>query len=375
MDGRKSAQKFAQDHMATIDGDKAKTQLSLQKRPVNRANHFNALSSDINVKIATQYLAPSDARRFANICRSLFWNEKLKPFTRSASAAVHRFLVHVQNGDLTSTSMMLEQDPGLILERHSVGEHRWVTALMLAKRLGDIGMCRLLLNHLQAFDAKFGTRHTTLQSKEVSNSQKKAPLDTKYFDGVADAIGEFPSDVKAELSRHRDPNQKKTYLSVRMDSYRAACDRHGETSAEDLKNVFEALYRNYPKFKNYNQFELFFYQVIGYIARKMPLCLKMALNQGVQHILNNKAELIRVNDLVICGVNCSLNDLTLNTGIGFDYSFDTLGAHHGLSFLRCRDMIGEARLIEAFYQSIESALIELNLMPPKPESPSWCVLC
>jgi hypothetical protein len=311
--------------------------LAAQKLPVIGQNPFDSLPPDVAVKIANEYLPRSDARRLATSCRTLFYNAKLKPVTRRAANDVHQFLVHVKNANLEAARTMLELDPGLMLEEHSVDEHRCVTALLLATRMGDVGMCEMLLNHLRAFDSQCSERfkckidRTSAQIANVfANSKMKAPFDEKHFDLAADAIARYPSDVEAELTRHRNADHRMTGLSAAMDACRKAIDQHGECTAQDMTNVFAAFVRNGDQFKTYQQGELFFLQVMGYVARKVPVCLRMALHQGIWNLFhNNVGGLVRQTTCNVSNVRYSVVDFAAGTGLGFDFAFGVFGKHPG----------------------------------------------
>lgn len=345
--------------------------LAAQKSSVVGSNPFDSLQSDVAVKIA-KHLPGSDARRFANTCRSLFFKERLIPVTRRAANEVHQLLVHVKNGNLEAARTMLELDPGLILEEHSVDEHRWVTALLLAKRMRDVGMCQMLLNRLQAFDEQYGTNHTSLQTRNVcANSLKKAPINTKHFDLAADAIVKYPSAVAVEMQRHRHPGWRRTHLSKEMDAYRRACDEHGDFTAEDFINVSNVLARNARKFKSYDQFYLFFVQVMGYVTRKVPMCFRMALNQGIWDMFQNDNVVdlgARATTRVVKHVHYPLVNFSAGLGLGFDFAFDILWAgwmhEPTLREWRAGLVVDQVR---DFCQDTELALVELNLMQPEPE--------
>ena len=363
-----------------------------QKPPVIGQNPFDSLPSDVLGKIAGEDLPISGARRFVRACPSLFYcQDRREPVLKRVNNEVRQFLLHVKNGNLEAATTMLEKDPELILEERTVGEHKRVSALLLAKRMGDAGMCQMLQNRLQAFDAQFGDDQTSPQIRNVSaNSQKKAPFDVRYFDLVANAIAEYPSDVAAELTRHRRPpdEQRRTTLSHVMNACRIACDAHGEFTAEDMINVFDALARNAEKFKTREQFDLFFVQVMGYVARKLPLCLRMALNQGIFEMLrdNNVVNLDRQTTHDVNGATYSLVDFTLtpNSGLGFDFAFDISRvderfAARGIGSVRWSVRRAQAALgdFQKFCRATESALVELNLCSSQPEEvkSSRCVIC
>lgn len=330
--------------------------------------------------IAT-FLPLSDVKRFAYSCRAVFFSKSMQPVIKRASDAVHQFLVHVRNADLLAVSTMLETDPGLLLEKQIFGEHGKVTGLQLAKRMGDIGMCQLMLNCLQALDAQHGFQHTNAQIKNVlTNSQMKASFDVSNYDNAADAIARHRWDAATELTRHRLRDQQRTNLSDDMDAYRRACDEHGEFTAQDLINVSDALVRNADKFITYHEFDLYFLQVMGYVARKLPMFLKLALDLGIVEMIQDNFELYRHTRSDNHHSPYSFADIP-NARLGFDFSFNFTDNRLGgiciaaprdwfyLSFpfrTVCLKDMGRP-FIEEFNRALQEKLIEL--MMPQPEAP------
>lgn len=62
-----------------------------------------------------------------------------------ANQKVHQFLTCVLNSNLKDAQEMLLQDPGLACETQTIGEHKQVTGLQLARDLGDAGMLEMML--------------------------------------------------------------------------------------------------------------------------------------------------------------------------------------------------------------------------------------
>lgn len=354
--------------------------LDAQKNQEHNSNPFALLPFP---RIA-ESLPLSDIKRFAYTCRAVFFSQNMQPVIKRALHEVHQFLVNIKNANLSAVLTMIHIDPGLLFEKTLFGEHGKVTGLQLAMRMGDVNLCKIILKRLQELDDKCNTNHKNMQIKIVTtNTQKKAPFDVSHFDKAADAIARNRSDANAELTRHRNPDQQRTNLSNEMDTYRSACDKHGEFTADDLINVFYALVRNAGKFKTYEEFDLYFLQVMGYVARKVPLYLRLAMDQGMVEMMQDNFELNRNSERDNVTSPYSLTASIPNSGLGFDCCLNFINNRLGgvsiraprnwfyLSFpFGSSVCLKEMRrpYIEEFSQATDAEFAKLMLLQPAPDA-------
>jgi hypothetical protein len=321
-----------------------------------------SFNQDMLTLISNHYLSLSEARRFANTCRQfLFFTNKLKPVIRRANAEVHQFLNCVLNSDLARAREMLLLDPGLVWEVQTIGEHGQVNGLQLGRNIGDAGMCEMMLNCAAG----------KIDASLPANTNQKKSFELKHFDDIADAIANAARknklSITAEKDRHRNPEHQMTALSHAMDSFRKICDAHGEMTPQDIINAFLALVKHWDKLKSYDEVNLFFLQVIGYIERLCPVWFRQALVEGINNLLQPDAVLQRVTECNVSNVNYPLVSLIPSSGLGFDFACDDfcLAVHERVRGGAC----GEWPL-EKFCGAAESKFGELSRRgQPKADEP------
>src|SRR3990167_4319860 len=228
----------------------------------------------------------------------------------------NQLLTEIFNSDLEAASAMLKQHPELLSQASSIGEHQQVRPLELARELRDIGFYEMLL----------ASNRDPNNVKPHAIAELKAPLDIKYFTLVAEAIMSAGIEtVFQELGRHRHPDEyQQTELGRAMDAFREACDKHGETTMQDVINAFKVLSQSWGGF-TWNQAKLFFLQVVGYVERLEPVWFRQALHQGTKNLLKPDVELQRVSECKVNNVTHSLINHVPRKGLGFEFAFDDTG--------------------------------------------------
>lgn len=235
----------------------------------------------------------------------------------SANAA-QQLLTHTIHSDLKAAELLIKQQPDLLLVEESIGEHQHVTALQLAFDLRDYGMHEMHRKH--------APDQTKVKCSE--HARQKPLVPDKYFNLAAEAISKASNEaVDQELRRHS--TSPDTYLPTELgrvlDTYREACDKHGETTPRDVANVYDAFHYYYHAFDTWDKAKLFFIQVIGYVERLEPVWFKQALVQGTKKLLKPDVELQRVSECRVKDDVHSLVNLKPNAGWGFDFACDDLG--------------------------------------------------
>lgn len=267
-------------------------------------------------------LAPKQLRRAERTAQEFlyFFPGQLIPAIRRANAKTYQFLTYVLNSDLVSANNMLREDPGLLLETQSIGEHESVTGLQLACNLGDAGMCQMMLEcAVEKMDVNFPSK----------TNQKKC-FDEKHFDEIADEIAIAARSnaqiVADEIERHRNPHHPMSELSHKMDTFRKRCDAHGEMTPEDVINAFTALKKHWNKFEYRNEVILFFIQVIGYVERLTPAWFRQALIESIFFLLwPNNTAMERETTCLVGGNVHPIVHLNPSAGFGFDFSCSDIG--------------------------------------------------
>lgn len=264
-------------------------------------------------------------RKTENSMRDLsFFGPWLKPIVDRTNAKVHQFLTYVLNSNLEGARAMLLSDISLLWSVQSIGEHMHVTGLQLARNLGDVGMCEMMLACAAAC-AEEKKVYITLPEK----TNQKKPFDTKHFDDIAGVIG-FAARfdmrfIYAEINRHRNPNHQMTPLSYAMDDFRRICDAHGEMTPQDVVNAFLALATHREKFETDDELKLFFLQVIGYVERLSPVWFGQALVSDINNLLGSNRVFRRVEAYRVDDVDYPMVALIPSSGFGFNFACDGAG--------------------------------------------------
>lgn len=226
-------------------------------------------------------------------------------------------LTEIYNSNLEAAKATLKEHPELLSEADSIGEHKQIKPLELARELRDFGFYEMLL----------ACNRDPNNVKPCENTAKKAPLDVMFFSLVLEAIATAGrSTVYQELHRYSSKDAyQETELGRALDAFRAACDKHGETTMQDIVNAIEVFNKHYHAFNNWMKVKLFFIQVIGYIERQEPAWFRQALHQGTKNLLSPDVELQRVSECKVNDKTYSLTNPAPHTGLGYEFAFDDRG--------------------------------------------------
>lgn len=163
--------------------------------------------------------------------------------------------------------------------------------------------------------------HNTKDKKDRNEPSKT--FDEAISTVIAAITHSDADTIYGELTPRRNPDcYEKTAPSHAMDQFRKDCDDYGEFTAEDILNAYRAL-DDCPELR-FDQYNLIFIQVIGYMLRTAPQWLRDNLMQGiyfdvVEMKTKIKPEINDTNDYTVNGVTYPRERL------GFDYSCDCFG--------------------------------------------------
>lgn len=233
----------------------------------------------------------------------------------------HQIVLTVQQGNLTQTEDFIKERPQFSSAKGTAMDYSRrtisnVTPFQAALCALDKEMCEMLKKYMNPEEA-------TRQYHEVfpEGHEKYFASQTPFDFGVLLEVITQSSEAELEAALAKQQNDSR--LCQTLNQFRVAfTDRSQQEKVFNPQHLIKVLQLHEENFDrwNWNQRDLFWRQVIGYVQRFLPANIAQDVAEGLYYLVINNQNSRRSFNFTCGGGSMFPLDFNSHSGLGFDYA-------------------------------------------------------